>query len=377
MYRIRFPTGEESVYRTIDELASSVISGMVGPSCEVFHNSGARWLPVTAHPEVKALLLTRSAPRPKLELAPTPPPPTSSLPQAKPATPPAPPRISGPTATPAASSSHPPMEPRVVVGVSRASKLRTMLALVGGAVLVIGLGLSARLAWRTGRAHLGSQVEGMGPPEAWVDSAYFPAAGAGVPGQVEMAELDSAVNALAARRPVGAQSAARRLALRYPEAYAEARSSLEESLGSLGARELLAGRRFLGPDSARHARRLVAAVGNVYRVYRGQEVLIEQASAPGRNRSLRESFQASEASRVMLADAESLYAIVSAPEAGASSSAAGLRIADSAAAAQYGQVRTELVGLIRSWRDSVAGPSLVTVPRVIQLLGPLPPPLLH
>lgn len=264
--------------------------------------------------------------------------------------------------------------PRIVVGVSRASKLRTMLALAGGLALVGAIGVAGRLAWYAGRSALGSKIEGMAPPEAWEDTAYFPAA-TSMPAQAEMAGLDSAVSALSLRRPTGSPIALQRHTLRYPEAYAEARGDLEESLGYLGARDLLIGRRFLTADSARHSRRLVAAVGNVFRVYRGQEVLIEQASSPSRGRSLRESFQASEATRLMLVDAESLFAIVAGAEGRVTSSVTGLRFADSAGAAQYSQVRGELVGLIRTWRDSAAGPSLVTVPRVLQLLGPLPPPL--
>lgn len=373
MYRIRFPTGEESVYRSSDELAASVASGIVGPRCEVFHNSGARWLPVDAHPEVKALLLKRSAPRPKLDLVPTPPPPPAPPPEVRAPQPVLTSRTSGPSSLPTAPTLV--ADPRqIVVGVSRASKLRAMLALAGGLALVAALGAAGRFAWYAGRTALGGQIEGMSPPEAWEDTAYFPSP-AVVPGQAQLAGLDSAVSAFTARKPNGSPISLPGHALRYPEAYAEARGGLEESLGYLGARDLLIGRRFLTPDSARHSRRLVAAVGNVFRVYRGQEVLIEQANPPSRGRSLRESFQASEATRLMLADAESLFALVAGAEGRVASSAAGLRFTDSAGAVEYGKVRSELVGLIRTWRDSAAGPSLVTVPRVLQLLGPLPPPL--
>jgi len=364
MYRIKSPTGDESVYRTPEELAASIASGILGPSCEVFHNPTGRWLPVEAHPEVKALLLSRSATKPEIDLVPIP------LP-------------SGPSPGSLDASPHPiepeaPSEPasppvmpqlRHPLGDSRARKLRVMLALAGGLAALTIVGLAARLTGHGDR----DRAAGMAPPGAWNDSAYFPEA-LSPAGEGEMQRLDSAVNSLT--RPPSAVSShpLLRHPLSYAEAYAGARAEMENGLSYLRARDLLAGSRFLSPGSARQSRRLVASVGNVFRAYRTQEVLIEQASELTANSSQRESFAASEATRTLLADAESLFAIVAEAGEGARSTPAGLRFTEPADGARYARIRADYVATASLWRDSLAGPRLVTVPRVLRVLGPLPPP---
>ncbi|HWA17291.1 MAG TPA: hypothetical protein VG817_12720 [Gemmatimonadales bacterium] len=58
MYRIRLASGEEAVYRTVQELAQAVASGMVSPDAEVYHKAANRWLPIHTHPDYRAAMAT-------------------------------------------------------------------------------------------------------------------------------------------------------------------------------------------------------------------------------------------------------------------------------------------------------------------------------
>ncbi len=51
MFRVRLASGEEAVYRSVDELALGIQSGMVTSSAELFHRESQQWLPITAQPE--------------------------------------------------------------------------------------------------------------------------------------------------------------------------------------------------------------------------------------------------------------------------------------------------------------------------------------
>jgi len=51
MFRVRLASGEEAVYRSVDELALGVQSGMVTSEAEIFHGKSQRWLPIVDHPE--------------------------------------------------------------------------------------------------------------------------------------------------------------------------------------------------------------------------------------------------------------------------------------------------------------------------------------
>ena len=51
MYRIRLASGEESAFRSIEELARGIQSGVISAEAEVFHYRTQQWLPITAHPE--------------------------------------------------------------------------------------------------------------------------------------------------------------------------------------------------------------------------------------------------------------------------------------------------------------------------------------
>lgn len=56
MYRIELAPGEETVFRTIEELAIAVRNGLVTPRCRIYHNASQKWLPIEFHPHYKKAL---------------------------------------------------------------------------------------------------------------------------------------------------------------------------------------------------------------------------------------------------------------------------------------------------------------------------------
>jgi hypothetical protein len=96
MYRIELSPGEETVFRSIEELAVAVKRGVVTPRARIFHNASSRWLPIQFHPHYKAAL---SMPLTQAALVAGPPvKPLSSLRLEQPAEPEPPVQTSTPTA---------------------------------------------------------------------------------------------------------------------------------------------------------------------------------------------------------------------------------------------------------------------------------------
>jgi hypothetical protein len=56
MYRIELAPGEETVFRTIEELAIAVRNGLVTARCRIYHNASQKWLPIEFHPHYKKAL---------------------------------------------------------------------------------------------------------------------------------------------------------------------------------------------------------------------------------------------------------------------------------------------------------------------------------
>ena len=56
MYRIEVAPGEETVFRTIEELAIGMRNGLVTPRSRIFHNASQKWLPIEFHPHYKKAL---------------------------------------------------------------------------------------------------------------------------------------------------------------------------------------------------------------------------------------------------------------------------------------------------------------------------------
>jgi hypothetical protein len=54
MYRIELSPGEETVFRSIEELAVAIKRGVITPRARIFHNASGKWLPIGFHPHYKA-----------------------------------------------------------------------------------------------------------------------------------------------------------------------------------------------------------------------------------------------------------------------------------------------------------------------------------
>ncbi len=64
MYRIEVAPGEETVFRTIEELATAIRNGLVTTRSRIFHGASQKWLPIEFHPHYKKALESLDRPRP-------------------------------------------------------------------------------------------------------------------------------------------------------------------------------------------------------------------------------------------------------------------------------------------------------------------------
>ena len=64
MYRIEVSTGEETVFRTVEELATGIRNGLITPRSRIYHAASQKWLPIEFHPHYKKAvdLVTGGAP---------------------------------------------------------------------------------------------------------------------------------------------------------------------------------------------------------------------------------------------------------------------------------------------------------------------------
>ncbi len=56
MYRIELAPGEETVFRTLEELAVGVHNGVVTSRARIYHSASQKWLPIEFHPHYKQAL---------------------------------------------------------------------------------------------------------------------------------------------------------------------------------------------------------------------------------------------------------------------------------------------------------------------------------
>lgn len=419
MYRIRLTSGEEAVFRSVEELALAVRSGVVSPKAEVFHKAANRWLPVEVHPDYQAAVSGKhpalpldpkkatSAKRPAITarrpaLAPIPgssqaaPPPDPLRPVLRPP-PPAP-----PAAVPAPRAASPPPARVTAIpaapGSGRSSpsqRGRTLLAwtTAAGAVCLFGVGafLAAPRLREWGSAAIPrteALEEGMAAlpaVQAQEMDPWPPSGAAPGPDSELVAQPDSESPAPAPSRAetdpgtlVSSLRASRTSGVSYNEAYAEARAELDESLRSVQFRRVFSAARFSSADSIRAARRMIGAAGNILRAYRGREVMLEQTyrpDDPGGRGTLREPFETAETSRTLLADADSLYGLLAAQQGRFKFNGTSLRFADPRAARQYSDLRRRIILTLGDWRTAPDLNSGVTIPRLILALGAeVPPP---
>jgi hypothetical protein len=63
MYRIEIAPGEETVLRTIEELATAIRNGLVTPRSRIYHSASQKWLPIQFHPHYKKALALPERPK--------------------------------------------------------------------------------------------------------------------------------------------------------------------------------------------------------------------------------------------------------------------------------------------------------------------------
>lgn len=56
MYRIEVATGDETVFRTIEELATGIRNGLITPRSRIYHAASQKWLAIELHPHYKKAL---------------------------------------------------------------------------------------------------------------------------------------------------------------------------------------------------------------------------------------------------------------------------------------------------------------------------------
>jgi hypothetical protein len=169
MYRIELSPGEETAFRTIEELAVAIRRGVVTARARVWHNASGKWLPINVHPHYKAAAamqltpadLVAGAPMKPLELLslgaamdpPLPPPPLPQPQQpARSVAEPEPPRPvkrpSGPQEKPKQEKSR--KKPAAKSGRNRSGGRGIRVALIGSLLIGCGhLALSAASAVRS------------------------------------------------------------------------------------------------------------------------------------------------------------------------------------------------------------------------------------
>lgn len=437
MYRIRLTSGEEAVYKTVEELAQAVASGVISPTAEVFHKAGNRWLPINTHPDYRTLVSSKQKAiphAPALEEFPLDEPRQPSTPTRKsqpaiqfevvaPARVPVPEPFAEVEADPPIiildSFSPPdpdaPFQDALPPGIQRPKRPVAAIA-VGITGLLVASGIAAVLLTRTtGRrgpiSAVAPEVEGMAPapgPPVTADSVAprqaippspssptsapaptpAPAAALARPDTVAVVYPAPSKPLPAAARPAPQPAApAPRVVSRlgttvnkmpsYYEAYADARAEMDEGLTYVDFRRVFAPGRFSSADSIRTARRMVAAAGNILRVYRAREVMLEQTYRPGEPEgkgSLRETFEVAEASRGLLADVDSLFAILSAQEGEVRYRDNALYFRNSRAGRAYSDIRRRILMTLSYLGDPAEAADRVTMPRLLRGFGSDRPP---
>jgi hypothetical protein len=72
MYRIEIGPGEETVLRTLEELATAIRNGLVTTRSRIYHNASQKWLPIEFHPHYKKALALPERPKSAPTISPMP-----------------------------------------------------------------------------------------------------------------------------------------------------------------------------------------------------------------------------------------------------------------------------------------------------------------
>ena len=438
MYRIRLTSGEEAVYKTVEELAQAVDSGVISPTAEVFHKAGNRWLPINTHPDYRTLVSSKQKAIPHApahqqfpldETLPTTPTrksqPAIQLEVVAPVRMPAP--VPDPFAeveadppmiildSPGSPQQDEPFQDALPPGIRRPKRPVAAIALaITGLLVAAGIAaelLTSNAGRREPVSAVAPEVEGMEPapaPTVPADPASATRVSPPAPARSTPAPAPTAAPATALARPdtvavvypapskplppvarpapqpaAPAPRVVSRLGTTvnkmpsYYEAYADARAEMDEGLAYVEFRRVFAPGRFSSADSIRAARRMVAAAGNILRVYRGREVMLEQTYRPGEPEgkgSLRETFEVGEASRGLLADVDSLFSILAAQEGEVRYRDNAVYFRNSRAGRAYSDIRRRILMTLSYLGDPAEAADRVTMPRLLRGFGSDRPP---
>lgn len=356
MYLIRLASGREATFPTIQELALAIQRGEVDRDALIFHRRTGEWLPIERHPHFYAQVsedapavrdepgtmasmeqldrLEPIAPTPMAPPAPipTPPTPTREIPK-----PPPPPRadVMAPAARrPAerAPERAPERVPERAPGrvapdpapLAAPRSMRGGWALLIGALVVIGGGLGGlAIGWKLRPGEADSSAAPGYQPAPPPSSLIKPEPAAPEPRPAP------APAAIVTRDPLGPVSA-EVLRDRHARAFAASRDQLAAELAAVGLDDVFGVRSFAAAAGAHSGRRIVAAALNVVGQFHRREIMMDRAyrdtaafqttragwsleERRGWNArpSLREPYAAADLAESLLADADSLLAILS------------------------------------------------------------------
>lgn len=345
MYRIRLPSGREAAFATIEELALAIQRGDVSREALIYHRLSDQWVPIERHPHFQGkpeppdtAAPAPPAPTPAIDSvleAPSPPPPAPSAPSA-----PAP-EVIAPTPFPVRAAPRPPAPPppaerlapepprreaTVREDAAPPERRRSAGRAVARLLLIAGLGAGAWYGWQWWQARQAPAADPAAPayqpapPPSTLLRPDEPDTGARTapPPPVSSARSDP-------RAPVGVAE----LIARHAAAVAQSRTQLASEMETVGFPQVFGVNSFASPLGARAARRRIASAANVIGQYHRRAVLLDQAygdtavfqttragwSEPDRRAwetrpVLREPFAAADLAESLLADADSLLAIL-------------------------------------------------------------------
>ena len=358
MYRIRLPSGREAEFTSIEELALALRRGDVSRDALIYHRRSDQWVPIEQHPRFQGQLDEADTPEQSAPPAPTPAEPAQPAEAPKPERPPTepePPQPVAPTPYPVrppsvhAMPAPPPPAPAHAAPPAPVAADATRVARrdepprdpaaprsgiwrkLGRLFLAVAVGGGAYFAWGrwgeqllTNRAASAPGFEAAPPPSTLIRETPVETAPAPTP----------AAAAGAARSDPRAPVTAGELTARHAATVADSRQQLAAEMETIGFPSVFSAVSFASPLGARSARRRLASALNVIGQFHRRSVLLDQAYGDTANfqvsragwraadreawdsrPSLREPYAAADLAESLLADADSLLAILGgAPE---------------------------------------------------------------
>lgn len=361
MYRIKLTSGEETVYRSIDELSLGIRSGVIGPEALIHHQKSNQWLPIALHPDYKQALSQE------------------------------PPAL---TAADAEAQRAAEAESAVIRSLTRRRTVPTPVLVGLGVILTTVL---AFFLWRL-RGDL-FPVASANPPPAISQPVADPPAGTG--GAPAAAPSPGPAPTLAPSGPVAeppqqappavppatpppAPPTPESMAQRYAAAYDAAIAEMDDELGRLRLSQLFTVTRLGSGDSVRATSRALAGAMNIVRLYRGQTAKVEQAyqdtvqaqvaghtwtpeqlAAWKKHGSKQETFEAARLADSLLTAMEGVFALLAAQEGQSEVAAGSLSFNDSASAAKYEELSGWLNDRVAALTSSLTTPIVARILRTI------------